>query len=130
MATTGFSLTALCIGADRRWLDPNELRERVRSTLRHLVYNQPHQRGWYYHFVNWKTGERAWRCELSTIDTALLLAGILTAQQYFADDGEIFRLAQALYERVDFQWMLDKSTGLIRMGWKPETGFLRSVWAE
>jgi hypothetical protein len=121
IATTGFALTALCIGAARRWTDPNQIRERVRSTLRFLAYNQPHQRGWYYHFVNRKSGERAWRSELSSIDTALLLAGILTAQQCFDDDFEIFQIAQALYERVDFTWMLDQSTGLLRMGWRSVT---------
>ncbi len=130
IATTGFALTALCIGHARRWADPNEILERVRATLRFLAYNQPHQRGWYYHFVNRKSGDRAWRSELSTIDTALLLAGILTAQQCFGDDAEIFDLAQGLYERVDFPWMLDESTGLLRMGWLPETGFLRAEWVD
>src|SRR5450755_4334537 len=130
VATTGFALTALCIGEARRWADPNEIRERVRATLRFLAYNQPHQRGWYYHFVNRKTGDRAWRSELSSMDTALLLAGILTAQQCFADDAEIFQLAQGLYERVDFRWMLDESSGLLRMGWLPETGFLRAEWMD
>jgi hypothetical protein len=130
IATTGFALTALSIGAARRWADPNEIRERVRSTLRFLAYHQQHQRGWYYHFVSRKSGDRAWRCELSTIDTALLLAGILTAQQCFEEDGEIYELAQALYARVDFAWMLDESTGLMRMGWLPETGFLRAEWTD
>src|SRR6202162_3419752 len=130
VATTGFALTALCIGAERRWQDPNQIRERVRTTLRFLAYNQQHERGWYCHFVNRKSGDRAWRCEVSTIDTALLLAGILTVQQCFADDAEIFQLAENLYERVDFAWMLDESTNLLRMGWLPESGFLRAEWMD
>ena len=77
------------------------------SLFRHLANDQPHERGWFYHFVERHTGERAWKSELSTIDTALLLAGVLTAQQYFASDGEIVRMAQEIYERVDFAWMLD-----------------------
>ncbi|MGA8030740.1 MAG: glucoamylase family protein [Bryobacteraceae bacterium] len=127
-ALTGFYLTAMCIGFQRRWVDPNELRERVRASLRHLANAQEHVRGWYYHFVNRKNGERVWGCELSTIDTALLLAGVLTAQQYFEQDGEIFSLASRIYERVDFPWMWDSQTGLIRMGWTPEKGLLRAEW--
>lgn len=128
MASTGFGLTALCIAFERRWKNPNELRERVRTTLRHFAYEQPQRFGWFYHFVDRDTGERAWGCELSSIDTALLLAGILTAQECFGFDPEIPRLAQTIYERVNFQWMLDPVTQCLRMGWKPEIGFLRSAW--
>jgi hypothetical protein len=91
---------------------------------------QSHERGWFYHFVERHTGERAWKSELSTIDTAFVLAGVLTAQQYFETDGEILRMAQEIYQRVDFTWMLDPSTLCLRMGWKPESGFLRAVWRE
>src|ERR1700687_131336 len=128
-ALTGFALTAMCIASDRRWMDPNQLRERVRATLRHFAYDQDHVRGWYYHFVNRKSGERVWNSELSTMDTALLLAGVLTAQQYYRDDPEIFNLASGVYKRVDFTWLLDKQTGLLHMGWHPETGLLRAEWA-
>lgn len=128
-ALTGFGLTAMCIASDRRWMDPNQLRERVRATLRHLAYEQDHVRGWYFHFVNRKSGERVWKSELSTIDTALLLAGVLTAQQYYRDDAEICDLASGVYRRVDFAWMLDPRSGLLHMGWTPETGMLRAEWA-
>jgi hypothetical protein len=127
-AVTGFALTAMCIAAERRWMDPNRLRERVRATLRHFAYHQEHVRGWYYHFVNRSNGERVWSSELSTIDTALLLAGVVTAQQYYRDDNEIVELANGVYSRVDFGWMLDAQTGLLHMGWRPETGLLRAEW--
>ncbi len=129
MASTGFGLSALCIAHRRAWRQPDEILGRIRSTLRHLAYDQPHERGWYYHFVDMHSGARVWNCELSTIDTALLLAGVLTAQQSFSEDGEIVRMAQEIYARVEFTWMLDSETGLLRMGWKPESGFLRSVWS-
>lgn len=129
MASTGFALTALCIAYRRRWMDPEAIRGRVTLTLRHLAYEQQHYLGWFYHFVNRKTGERVWDCELSTVDTALLLAGVITAQQCFLDDPAIPGLAQEIYDRVDFLWMLDPGTGLMRMGWKPGSGFLKSVWA-
>jgi hypothetical protein len=130
LAATGFGLTACCIGHARRWRPPAEIRERVRITLRYLANTQPHERGWYYHFVERHSGERAWKSELSTIDTALLLAGVLTAQQCFGDDAEIVRMAREIYERVDFAWMLDGATGCLRMGWRPESGFLRAIWGE
>ncbi|MGH9510969.1 MAG: glucoamylase family protein [Terriglobales bacterium] len=125
---TGFALTAMCIASERRWINPNQILGRVRTTLRHLAYEQDHVRGWYYHFVNHKSGDRVWNSELSTIDSALLLAGVLTVQQCYSDDGEIFDLTSQIYERVDFEWMLDKRTGLLHMGWLPETGLLRSEW--
>jgi hypothetical protein len=130
LASTGFALTALSIGYFRKWRTPHEIRERVRATLRHLGNNQPHERGWYYHFVERHSGERAWKSELSTIDTALLLAGVLTAQQCFDDDAEMVRIAQEIYDRVDFTWMLERGTNCLRMGWKPESGFLRAIWGE
>jgi len=129
-ASTGFALTACCIASERHWIDPNAARERVRATLRHLAFEQVHQFGWYYHFVNRKSGERAWNCEVSTIDTALLLAGALTAQQCFSSDNEIFRLVQEIYERVNFAWMLDAASGYLRMAWKPESGFLPPLWVD
>jgi hypothetical protein len=130
LACTGFGLTALSIGYRRQWHRPDEIRGRVRNTLRHLAYQQEHVRGWFYHFVDTHTGERVWKSELSTIDSALLLAGVLTAQQCFAADAEIARMAQEIYERVDFAWMLDPATNFIRMGWKPESGFLRALWRD
>jgi hypothetical protein len=130
LACTGFGLTALSIGYRREWRLPAEIQGRVRTTLRHLAYSQEHERGWFYHFVDTHTGHRVWQCELSTIDTALLLAGVLTAQQCFASDTEIVRMAQEIYERVDFSWMLDPATNFMRMGWKPESGFLRALWRD
>ena len=128
MATTGFGLSALSIASRREWAKPEEILERVRVTLRHLANVQAHERGWFYHFVDMHTGDRVWKSELSTIDTALLLAGVLTAQQCFIHDAEIVRMAQEIYERVDFHWMLDPATGFLRMGWKPESGFLGAAW--
>ena len=129
-ALTGFYLTALCIGSERRWADGNEIRERVRSCLTHLAYSQEHVRGWFYHFVNRKDGGRIWNSEVSSIDTALLLAGVITAQQFFQKDPFIPTLAAEVFERVDFPWMLDGRTGCLRMGWTPEVGFLRAEWVD
>lgn len=127
-AATGFGLSALCIASERGWIDRKAARDRVLTTLRFYAERSPHEHGWFYHFVDRKTGERRWRSEISTIDTTLLLGGVLTARQYFRTDPEIVRLATLIYERVDFPWMLVGNSLLLSMGWKPETGFLKSTW--
>ena len=128
IASTGFGLTALCIAAERRWIEPKEARERVRTTLRFFADRSYHDHGWFYHFVDARTGERWDRSEVSTIDTALLLGGVLTARQYFRGDPEIVRLATKIYERVDFPWMLAGHPTLLSMGSRPETGFIKHRW--
>ena len=128
IAATGFGLTALCIGADRRWIEPAQGVERARNTLRFFADRAFQQRGWFYHWIDTKTGQRRWNSEVSSIDTSLLLAGILTVRQCFARDDEIVRLATKIYQRVDFRWMLNGDALLLSHGWKPETGFLRPRW--
>ena len=128
IAATGFGLTALCIAADRHWLRNDEARQRVRNTLRFFAERARHEHGWFYHWMDYRTGERKWNSEISSIDTALLLAGMLTARQYFQNDAEIVRLATKIYERVDFPWMLNGHPTLLSMGWHPETGFIKARW--
>ena len=125
VAATGFGLTALCI-ADARGYKPHvELAQRAVATLQSLV-QMPHEHGFYYHFVDLATGARMWNCELSSIDSALLLAGVLTARQHFAEQ-QIKDLATTIYERVEWPWMLNGGPTL-SMGWTPEKGFLDARW--
>ena len=128
IAATGFGLTGLCIGESRGYGKAAEIRERVRQTLRFLKTQLPNEHGFFYHFVDLDTGERMWNCELSSIDTSLLLCGVLTARQHF-NDAEIQELATAIYERVDWPWMLNGGD-TFSMGWKPGFGggFLPSRW--
>jgi hypothetical protein len=128
IAATGFGLTALAIAASRQWHPREELLRRTRSSLQFLAADMPHEHGWFYHFVNARTGAREWNCELSSIDTALLLAGVLTARQAFGDDREIASAATRVYERIDFRWMLNGHPHLLSMGWKPAEGFLAARW--
>ena len=128
IAATGFGLTALCIAAERGWVDRTQARERVRNTLRYFSTRAFQEHGWFYHWLDAKTGERRWKSEVSSIDTALLLAGVLTTRQYYRKDAEIFRLATKIYERVDFRWMLNGDPLLLSHGWRPETGFLKPRW--
>ena len=126
IAATGFGLGALCIADSRQYGKSSDIRDRVRNTLRFLWRSLPHQHGFFYHFIHLNTGERMWKCEISSIDTSLLLCGILTARQHFADP-EIQDLATKIYERVDWAWMLNGGPTL-SMGWHPESGFLDSRW--
>ena len=128
IAATGFGLTALCIAAERSWIDRTQARERTVNTLRFFANRAFQNHGWFYHWLDTKTGERRWKSEVSSIDTALLLGGVLTARQYFRDDQEIVRLATTIFERVDFRWMLNGHPQLLSHGWKPESGFLKPRW--
>ncbi|MBC7931943.1 MAG: hypothetical protein H7Z38_15400 [Rubrivivax sp.] len=127
-AATGFGLTALCIGAERGWITRDEARRRVLTTLHFFAERASHERGWFLHWMDKETGERRWNSEYSSIDTALLLAGVLTARRYFRGDAEIARLSTFIYERVDFKWMLAGHPVLLSHGWRPETGFIKSRW--
>src|SRR6266404_4271456 len=107
IAATGFGLTALCIAAERGWVTREAARDRVRTTVRFFADRALQEHGWFYHWLDVNTGERKWKSEVSSIDTALLVAGALTARHYFHDDAEIVRSATAIYERIDFPWMLN-----------------------
>ena len=129
IASVGFGLTGLCLAADQRWVPRAAAIERARTTLAFFAGRMPHQRGWFHHFVNMRTGAREWNSELSSIDTALLLAGVLTVRQCFGQsEPEIARLADSIYRRVDFVWMLAGDPLLLAHGWRPESGFIRSRW--
>jgi len=98
----------------------------VRNTLRFLWKSCPHEHGFFYHFMNCSSGERAFKSEVSSIDSSILFCGVLTSRAYF-DDAEIRSLATQLYERADWQWFLNGGRA-VSMGWKPETGFLKARW--
>lgn len=126
IAATGFSLASIAIAQSRGWIPYKKAYDQVRRTLETLGSQADHQNGFFYHFLDTRTGRRTWRSEASSIDTALLLAGALLAAQYF-EGTDIPRLAQGLYERVDWKWMMNGSP-LICHGWKPESGFLPYYW--
>ena len=126
IAATGFGLTALCIGEKHRFISLSEARARVLVTLRFLWKKLPQHRGFFYHFANLNTGERLWDSEVSSVDTAILLCGILTCRQHF-QNSEIRQLARAIFNRVDWTW-LSADTALLPHGWTPEIGFLPYRW--
>jgi hypothetical protein len=126
IAATGFGLTALCIGEQRGFLTKDEAIERVVAALRFLWKKLPNHRGFFYHFANINTGERVWDSEVSSVDTAILLCGILTCREHFRHPG-ITELANLIFNRVDWTW-LSEDTSLLPHGWTPEFGFLGSRW--
>jgi len=126
IAATGFGLTAHCIADQRGWEQRMEIRDRVRNTLRFVATRVQHEHGFYAHFLNIQNGERVFQSEVSSIDTAIFLCGVLTCRAYF-DDAEIYELATTIFERVDWMWMLQGHKTLA-MGWTPEHGFIKTRW--
>ena len=126
IAATGFGLTAMCIGQKRGFIPYREARDRVATALRSLANWQPHHRGFFFHWVNIDTGERLLDSEVSSVDTAILLCGILTCRAHFKDE-EISRFASQIFDRVEWTW-LSEDTPLLPHGWTPEFGFLPYRW--
>jgi hypothetical protein len=140
IAAVGFALTAYAIGADRGYVDRAAARDRTLATVRFFRdAPQGSQRtgktgykGFFYHFLDMKTGMRTWHSELSTVDTALLLGGMLHAQAYFngdhPDEVEIRDAVDAIYWRIDWKWAQVRGS-LISLGWSPEKGHLPFDWS-
>ncbi|KRG68810.1 glucoamylase family protein [Pseudoxanthomonas dokdonensis] len=140
IASVGFALTAYPIGIENGWISRRQAVERTLITLkffRDLPNGTAREgkgayKGFYYHFLDMRTGERygSW-VELSSVDTALLMMGVLFAQSYYdrddANEAEIRKLADLLYKRVDWPW-LQQNKPLISMGWYPESGFIPHDW--
>jgi hypothetical protein len=126
IAATGFGLTALCIGRERGWISFADAKERALVTLRFLREKMPNHRGFFFHFANINTGERIWDSEASSVDTAILMCGVLTCREYFRS-LELSRLASDIFARIDWTW-LSEDTTLLPHGWTPEFGFLPYRW--
>jgi hypothetical protein len=126
IAATGFGLTALCIGEKRGFVPRAAALERVRATLQSLWGKLPNHRGFFYHWANVNTGERVWDSEVSSVDTAILLCGVLTCREHFWI-VDVQELADDIFDRVEWTW-LSEDTALLTHGWTPEVGFLPYRW--
>ena len=138
IAVVGFALSAYPVGVERGWIARADAVQRCLAALRFFsACDQSAEagsggyRGFYFHFLDMDSGARVWDSELSMIDTALLIAGMLTAAAYFdADDAaeaELRALADALYRRVDWRWAQRDGHAVVH-GWKPDCGFLNYGW--
>ena len=139
IAAVGFGLSAYTVGVDRGWITRDQAVERVGNTLR-FFWNAPQSsaatnvtgyKGFFYHFLDMNTGYRRGTTELSTIDTALLLGGVLHVGEYFdaaaAEEEEIRALDDSIYRRVDWSWAVNNPP-LVTLSWKPEEGFSSFDW--
>jgi hypothetical protein len=137
IAVVGFALSCYPIAVERGWMSRSAAAAKSLKVLR-FFFNSPQSdrpgatgfKGFYYHFLDMHSGQRVWQCELSLVDTTLLMAGIFVAGGYFDGDGneaEIRCLCDALYRRVDWQWAQNEQQ-TVAQGWKPECGFLHYGW--
>lgn len=126
IASSGFGLTAICIAEKRGFIPYEQARLRVIQSLSFLWHKMPTHRGFFFHFADINTGQRVWDSELSSVDTAILLCGVLMCRAHF-HDRDIDALAHAIFDRVDWTW-LSEDTELLSMGWTPEFGFIPSRW--
>jgi hypothetical protein len=126
IAASGFALSAWAVATQRGWVDRSAALVQVRKMLRFLADKAPRRHGFFYHFMEMGTGERAWKCEVSPIDTGLFLAGAIMAREYFSDP-EITRLVNRISGDVDWEWFLNDGQTLA-MGWHDEQGFSRYRW--
>lgn len=138
ITAVGLALASYTVAVERGWMTRAEAAERTLVTL-HFFWNSPQgeepdatgHKGFYYHFLDMKSGRRRYECEVSTIDSSFLFAGILTAATYFNGaakaEGEIRRLADALYARADWRWAQNGEL-TVTHGWTPERGFIPHRW--
>lgn len=139
VAATGFALPSYIIGIHNNYITREDGAERVYKTLKWL-WESPQgpvakgmtgYQGFFYHFLNYGSGSRFKQVELSTIDTGLLMAGVLTAQSFFngnnVTEQSIRQLADSLYLRVDWDWAMNDNQTM-SMGWHPESGFIEAQW--
>lgn len=138
IAATGIGISCYIVGVERGLITRAEAIKRTLKVLKFFYYSRQGTeadatgyKGFYYHFLDMQTGKRVWNCEISTIDTAILLAGVLSARYYYTGDKkseiEIRKYADALYARVDWQWALNGKDSVTH-GWKPESGFIGYRW--
>jgi hypothetical protein len=141
IAAVGFALTSYPIGVENGYISRKQAVDRTLATLR-FFWSLPlgpekkevaGYQGFYYHFLKMKDGSRSqdWEIELSTVDTAMLMAGVLFSQSYFdgkdKNESEIRALADKLYRRVNWQWAQNNKP-LVSLGWFPDKGFLDHDW--
>jgi len=126
VAASGFYAAALAIGENNGWITEKEAIKRLKNLIYSLNHRLKSKNGFYYHFVDMHTGKRVWHSEISSIDTALLMAGLLFSSEYFANT-QLSADIDKLYRAVNWKWM-QNNTNLLSHGYKPESGFLPYYW--
>jgi hypothetical protein len=134
IAAIGFALSAYGIAAERGWMKRNEAIALSRKTLKSMIEIAPKHEGWYYHWLNWETGKREWKSEVSTIDSSILWCGMILNAQALRDP-QISKMSDQILKAVNWNYMRtnggtkpEKQT--VTMGWHDETGFISGEWDE
>ena len=138
IAVVGFALASYVVALERGWISRQDAVERTLAALRFFARSEQSRhaegtgyKGFYYHFLDMGSGRRVAGSELSTVDTAMLVAGALTSRAYFARDtpeeGEIRECAEAIFTRIDWLWCCNNGPKVLQ-GWKPKSGFSRRRW--
>ncbi len=125
IASVGFGLSYICVAEKHQWITHDEAYGRTLNIMRFFHDKAENHKGFFYHFYDLRTGERSGDCELSSIDTGLLLYGMITAKEFYPGT-EVSTLAQDILDRVEWNWM-QLPNGLISMGWSPEKPVLMSA---
>ncbi|MCK9554869.1 TolC family protein [bacterium] len=126
IAATGFGLAALCVGVENGWIEKDEAERKTIKCLKTLAGLNNRKDGFFFHFLQIDTGERSGNCEVSTVDTAILLCGVIAASEYFS--GEVKELGYQIVGSVRWEEMFDKGAKRFCMGWTPEDGNIKYKW--
>lgn len=121
IASVGYGLAALVIGAERKWIRYEKAYKKAKGTLDTFLNNLEVTNGFFYHFIHMETGKREWNCEVSIIDTGIFICGAILAGEYFG--GEIKQKAEQLYKNINWNWYRDERVNQFNMGYSPEQGF-------
>lgn len=115
ISSTGYSLASLVIASENSWLDGKIAYNRALNSLK-TIYNLENKNGFYYHYLNYNNGKRELNSEISIIDTAILLCGVIVVSEYFKKEVSVYALK--ILERVNWTWFLDKKNNLFYLGYK------------
>ncbi len=121
IASVGYGLAALVIGAERKWISFSKAYNRANGTLHTFLNNMETTNGFFYHFIHMETAKREWNCEVSIIDTGIFICGAILAGEYFK--GEVKEKAEKLYKNINWNWYRDETVNQFYMGYSPEQGF-------
>jgi len=122
IASVGFALSVYIIGIERDYITAEEGMKRIKGTLHTLLNNVPHYKGFFVHFANMIDGSRYKKSEFSTIDTAIVLNGLITVESYFEQDSDIQSMSKAIRNRVDWEHFTFDYQGkkMFRMAYNPD----------
>lgn len=121
IASVGYGLAALVIGAERKWISFSKAYQRASKTLDTFRNHMEATNGFFYHFINMETAKREWNCEVSIIDTGIFICGAILAGEYFG--GKVKEKADILYQNINWNWYRDETSNQFYMGYLPEEGF-------